>query len=245
MLVMDHDRDGGRRACRTILDLRCGCCADHIENVLRSEPAIARAKVNSPNDLVRVEYDETAINGERIRELIAERGYRCGRRRDRRGSLGETPRSSATTRSWRRSTAAPSTTACSTSCRARPAEAEHEEVRTRRPATSTPAWSTTCPTPRWPRRMERDMRHRFFVALVLTIPVVRSTRRSPQLLRRSSCSTPSRAQLADAVALARRSSGRRAGSSSAAPTTSLRSRRAEHERADRHRRARRLPRSAC
>jgi copper chaperone CopZ len=37
----------------TILDLRCGCCADHIESVLRSEPAIARAEVSFPRDLVK------------------------------------------------------------------------------------------------------------------------------------------------------------------------------------------------
>jgi P-type Cu2+ transporter len=60
-----------------ILDLRCSCCATHIEGVLRSEQAIARADVNFPKDVVCVEYDDAAIDEARIRDLISERGYRC------------------------------------------------------------------------------------------------------------------------------------------------------------------------
>lgn len=60
-----------------ILDLRCGCCADHIADLLRSEPGIARADVDFRKDLARVEYDETAIDERHIRDLISTRGYRC------------------------------------------------------------------------------------------------------------------------------------------------------------------------
>jgi len=153
-----------------IIDLRCGCCADHIEDVLRSEPAIARAEVNFPKDLVRVEYDETAIDERRIRDLISNRGYRCaapgeagpaepGRRTA--AQLGHDAQLAPIccgTKHDRMQYELPHT------------DAAHEQVHPGA-ADEHAGMDHDMSDPKVARAMELDMRRRFFVALILSVPV--------------------------------------------------------------------------
>ena len=60
-----------------VLELRCPACAEHIEADLANHPGIERAAVEYSRDLARVSYDPEQIDKDRIRALIAERGYRC------------------------------------------------------------------------------------------------------------------------------------------------------------------------
>ena len=156
----------------TILDLRCGCCADHIENVLRSEPAIARAEVDFPNDLVRVEYDETAIDERRIRDLISKRGYRCVPPAET-GAAEPVRRTAAQlghdaqlapiccgTKHDRMQYELPHTSA----------DAVHEEVHPG-PLDEHAGMDHDMSDPKVARAMELDMRRRFLVALLLSVPV--------------------------------------------------------------------------
>src|SRR4051794_3555721 len=135
-----------------VLDLRCAACADHVEDDLRAASGVSEASVDYSRDLAKVTYEPQQINEERIRELIAERGYRCAM-----GGDGATaaPRRSADQLGHDAQLApiccGTKRTGCSTSCRTpRPSTTT---TRSRRATpTSTRAWTTTCPTPRSPGR---------------------------------------------------------------------------------------------
>jgi P-type Cu2+ transporter len=155
-----------------VLDLRCGCCADHIEDVLRSEPGIARAEVDFRRDLARVEYDETAIDEARIRELVAKRGYSCV-------PAGETdavePRRRTAAQLGHDAQLAP--ICCGTKhdrmqyeLPHSDADAVHEQVHPGA-ADEHAGMDHDMSDPKVARAMELDMRRRFVTALVLAVPV--------------------------------------------------------------------------
>jgi P-type Cu2+ transporter len=155
----------------TVLDLRCAACAEHIERDLRAAPGVARATVDYSRDLAVVEYDPSEIDEERIRELIAERGYRCAM--DGEAADAEQRRSAAQlghdtqlapiccgTKHDRMQYELPHTSA----------EHEHGEVEPGDPDAHA-GMDHEMSDPKVARAMEKDMRRRFFGALVLSIPV--------------------------------------------------------------------------
>jgi P-type Cu2+ transporter len=155
-----------------VLGLRCGCCADHIASLLRSEPGIARADVDFRRDLARVDYDETAVDERRIRELIAERGYACA-------PADETHAAEPT-----RPTAAQlghdaqlAPICCGTKHDRMQyelphsgADGAHEQVHPGA-ADEHAGMDHDMSDPKVARAMELDMRRRFLIALVLSVPV--------------------------------------------------------------------------
>ena len=154
----------------TLLDLRCAACAEHIERDLARADGIEHAEVVYAENEARVTYDETMIDEPRIRELIAERGYRCAI--DGTGLAPAEPRRSAAqlghdaqlapvccgTKHDRMQYELPHTSA----------EHEHDSVE---PTDEHAGMDHDMSEPKVALAMERDMRRRFFLALVLSVPV--------------------------------------------------------------------------
>ena len=152
-----------------VLNLRCAACAEHIEADLSAAPGISQATVDYVRDLANVVYDPADVDEERIRELIAERGYRCAMAGE--GAVAA-PRRSADqlghdvqlapiccgTKHDRMQYELPHTAA----------EHEHDEVE---PGDQDAGINHDMSDPKVARAMENDMRRRFFIALVLSIPV--------------------------------------------------------------------------
>jgi Cu2+-exporting ATPase len=152
-----------------LLDLRCAACAEHIEADLRAATGISEATVDYAGDVARVDYDSERIDEEGIRELIAERGYRCamggeavsGRRNA--AQLGHDAQLAPIccgTKHDRMQYELPHTSA----------EHEHDEVEPGDPDEHA-GMDHDMSDPTVARAMENDMRRRFFMALVLSIPV--------------------------------------------------------------------------
>ena len=154
-----------------VLDLRCAACAEHIEGDLRAAPGISDATIDYARDRARVAFDPQQIDEERIRELIAERGYRCAMDGD--GAVAA-PRRSADqlghdaqlapiccgTKHDRMQYELPHSAA----------EHEHDAVEPGDPGEHA-GMVHDMSDPKVARAMENDMRRRFFLALLLSIPV--------------------------------------------------------------------------
>jgi Cu2+-exporting ATPase len=151
-----------------VLDLRCAACAEHIEGDLRAASGISKATVDYARDRALVDYDPDRIDEARIRELIAERGYRCAMN----GEPVEVRRTAAQlghdtqlapiccgTKQDRMQYELPHTAA----------EREHDAVEPT--ADEDAGMDHDMSDPTVARAMENDMRRRFFMALVLSIPV--------------------------------------------------------------------------
>jgi Cu2+-exporting ATPase len=155
-----------------LLGLRCGCCAEHIESLLRDQPGVRRAQVDFSKDEARVDYDLTELDEDAIRALILERGYSCvpvaeadGAPPPRRtaAQLGHDAQLAPVccgTKHDRMQYELPHTAA----------DGAHEEVH---PGTAEEhaGMDHDMSDPKVARAMEADMRRRFFLALVLSIPV--------------------------------------------------------------------------
>ena len=154
-----------------IIDLRCGCCADDVATLLRAEPGITGAGVDFQKEAARVEYDESAISEQAIRSLIEARGYHCApsevhgaeTRSRTTGQLAHDAQLAPIccgTKHDRMQYELPHTTA----------HAVHEEVH---PGAldEHAGMDHDMSDPKVARAMEADMRRRFFIALVLAVPV--------------------------------------------------------------------------
>jgi P-type Cu2+ transporter len=154
-----------------VLELRCAACADHIVADLRDAPGISRAEVDYSRDHATVDYDPRRIDETGIRKLIAERGYRCAM--DGNGAAAVAPRSAGQlghdaqlapiccgTKHDRMQYELPHSAA----------EHEHDEVEAGDPDAHA-GMDHDMSDPKVARAMENDMRRRFFLALVLSIPV--------------------------------------------------------------------------
>ena len=156
----------------TVLDLRCGCCAEQIESLLREQPGIYRTRVDFSKDQARVDYDPHVLDEDAIRALILERGYRCGppeeaeravRPQRTAAQLGHDAQLAPIccgTKHDRMQYELPHSAA----------DAVHEQVH---PGASDEhaGMDHDMSDPKVARAMELDMRRRFFVALVLSVPV--------------------------------------------------------------------------
>jgi Cu2+-exporting ATPase len=169
MRVHRHNDTSGRSAREAIpLDaVDCIECAEELERVLRRTPDVVNAHVDFRGALAHVEYDSTAIAGDRVRELINGSG-RC-----RCEGPGAQPADHTAIK--HHAQMAPITMGgahdrmqhelAATSARAR-----HEEEHER--AASHAGMDHDMSDPTMAKSMEADMRRRFWVALVLAIPTV-------------------------------------------------------------------------
>jgi P-type Cu2+ transporter len=154
-----------------VLELRCAACAEHIAADLQGAPGVSRAEVDYSSDRATVDYDPRRIDEARIRELIAERGYRCAMDGDgaapavRRsaGQLGHDAQLAPIccgTKHDRMQYELPHSAA----------EQEHADLEPGDPQAEG-GMDHDMSDPTLARAMEADMRRRFFLALVLSIPV--------------------------------------------------------------------------
>ena len=153
-----------------VLDLRCPACAEHIERDLSGTDGIERAEVDYAADRARVTYDETKLDAARIRDLIAARGYSCAMD-GAEPELAEGRRSAA--QLGHDAQLAP--ICCGTKHDRMQYElphsrAEHIHDETE-PTDEHAGMDHDMSDPTMALAMERDMRRRFFLALVLSIPV--------------------------------------------------------------------------
>jgi Cu2+-exporting ATPase len=149
-----------------VSNLYCVCCAEELKSALRAEPHISAARVDFDTKRVAVKYHVGMIDQSQIRALIEGTG-RCT-------CNGGTPSSEMTHVAHqaqmspitmggahdRMQFEMPSTSAHATH------EAEHAE------AVSHAGMDHAMSDPKMAKAMERDMRNRFVVALLLTIPTV-------------------------------------------------------------------------
>jgi Cu2+-exporting ATPase len=148
-------------------DLRCTCCVDDVLDAVRRLEGVERAELDYQRSRLSVAYDPQAVDGEAVREAVRERGYRCA---------GDPPRRD-TGRLAHGAQLAPIT--CGTKCDRMQYELPHTEAGREHHDPSGEAaeeghggMSHDMSDPTMAAAMERDMRNRFFVALVLTIPVI-------------------------------------------------------------------------
>jgi Cu2+-exporting ATPase len=146
--------------------MHCVCCGEHLVAMLRSNPHIERARVDFLNDVVEVTYHPSMISPDEIEALIGKSG-RC--------TAGMSALGADMTRLHHRVQMAPVTMGTkhdrmqyelsSTS-----AEAEHEHQH--HEAQSHAGMDHDMSDPKMAKAMELDIRNRFIVALVLTVPTV-------------------------------------------------------------------------
>ncbi|HEU4980775.1 MAG TPA: heavy metal translocating P-type ATPase, partial [Solirubrobacterales bacterium] len=154
----------------TVLDLRCPACAEHIEHDLAEADGIESAKVDYADDRARVTYDEATLDEAAIRELIAARGYRCAMGD---GAAAPEPARRSAAQLGHDAQLAP--ICCGTKhdrmqyeLPHTAAEREHDSVE---PTDEHAGMDHDMSDPKVALAMERDMRRRFFLALVLSVPV--------------------------------------------------------------------------
>jgi Cu2+-exporting ATPase len=148
-------------------DLRCTCCAKDVLEAVRALEGVMSAELDYQRADLRADYDPALIDEEAVRRAVRERGYRC---------QGD-PGGATTGRLAHTAQLAPIT--CGTKCDRMQyelphtrAHAEHHDPSEEAAHEGHGGMSHDMSDPTMAAAMERDMRNRFFVALVLTIPVV-------------------------------------------------------------------------
>jgi Cu2+-exporting ATPase len=149
-----------------VSDLYCPCCADQLEATLKASPHILDAKVDYSADAVEVRYHAGTLDEAAIQALIASTG-RC--------TCGPAEARGDTTHMHHQAQMAPITMGTkqdrmqyelSASGAHKSHEAGHQV------AASHAGMDHDMSDPKMAKAMETDMRNRFFVALVLTIPTI-------------------------------------------------------------------------
>ena len=149
-----------------ILGLRCSCCAEAVLDAVRELDGVSRAALDYQSSQVSVELDLDRSSELAVREAVRRVGYRTAGE-DGASSTGELAHDADL---------APIT--CHTKCDRMQYELPHSRAQEahREPADyprgGHGAMDHDMSDPRMAAAMERDMRNRFFIALVLTIPVI-------------------------------------------------------------------------
>ena len=144
----------------TIEDLQCACCAETIEAAVLALPGVTRAEVDLGRHTLTV---AGSVDEERVRRVVRETGYRC--------SGDPAPPSAGELAHAARMTPITCCTTCDRMQYELPrtrAGSEHETPG----AGAHPGLGHDMASPDMAGAMARDMRNRFFGALVLTVPVV-------------------------------------------------------------------------
>ena len=148
-------------------DLRCTCCEDAILGAVRAMDGVSTAELDYASATLHVDFDPAVLDGERVRDAVKQLGYRCD------GKAGPT----STGQLAHTARLAPIT--CGTRHDRMQYELPHTHGGEQHEPPSHEAAheghggvSHDMSDPTVAAAMERDMRNRFFIALVLTIPVV-------------------------------------------------------------------------
>jgi Cu2+-exporting ATPase len=142
--------------------LQCACCAEDVETAVAALPGVEGTRLDLATGRLSVEHDPDLAGEEELREAVRERGYRVA---------GE-PARTTTGQLAHAAQMAPIT--CCTRCDRMQYElphtaADHEH---QAPGEHGHGMDHDMSDPTMAAAMERHMRDRFFVALLLTIPVV-------------------------------------------------------------------------
>ena len=164
---MSHAPAGGPAKLRLDVDnLYCLACAEELDKTLTANPHITRARVDFDARTVDVEYHAGMIDEAGIRAIIDESGRcTCAAEGDQGGMTHLNHRAQMAPMTMggahdKMQYEMPSTAA----------HAEHDAGHTK--AMSHAGMDHDMSDPKMAKAMERDMRNRFFVALVLTVPTV-------------------------------------------------------------------------
>jgi P-type Cu2+ transporter len=162
----DHQHVSVRRGTFELRGVHCLCCAGAVERVLREQPHITEVQLDWKNDVVHVGYDPARLGPEDIEQVITQTGCDCNpteveeehhheamappeRRMQHLGHGVDTQPISMGTKHDRM---------------------QYEMLATH--ADHGDHMDHDMSDPLMAAKMERDMRNKFFVALVLTIPTV-------------------------------------------------------------------------
>src|SRR3990170_268874 len=149
-----------------VRDLYCACCAEELEKALKANPHIADAKVDFRADVVEVRYHAGMIDEAGLRELI-NGSDRC--------SCGPEEAATETAHMHHQAQMAPITMGTKQDrmqyeLPSSGGTAHHEHAH--QEAKGHAGMDHDMSDPKMAKAMELDMRNRFFVALVLTIPTI-------------------------------------------------------------------------
>jgi P-type Cu2+ transporter len=159
--------DTDARTTVTVMDLRCTCCAEDVLAAVRALEGVRSADLDYQRAELQVEFTPGIVDEDRVRDAVRARGYRCE------DDVG------GTTTGHLAHTAQLAPITCGTKCDRMQYELPHTQAREHHHDPAHEAsheghggMSHDMSDPTMAAAMERDMRNRFFVALVLTIPVV-------------------------------------------------------------------------
>jgi P-type Cu2+ transporter len=151
----------------TVLDLQCVCCGEDVVGAVEELPGVLDAMLDFPSSRLSVRTDGSGIGRDEVCAAVRRVGYRCEGDRSGRsmGQLAHAVRMAPITCGTKRDRMQyelPHTAA----------EAEHRDPAHEAAHEGHGGMSHDMSDPTMAAAMERDMRNRFFVALVLAIPVV-------------------------------------------------------------------------
>ncbi len=166
METSEHQYHSIERVRLPVRNLYCECCAGELEKSLKASPHIAEASVDFRGEAVEVRYHAGMIDQAGIQQLI-DGSKRC--------TCGPADPAAETTHMHHQAQMAPITMGTKQDrmqyeLPASGAHAQHE--RGHQEASSHAGMDHDMSDPKMAKAMELDMRNRFFVALVLTIPTV-------------------------------------------------------------------------
>ncbi|HUF52761.1 MAG TPA: copper-translocating P-type ATPase [Dehalococcoidia bacterium] len=147
-------------------NLYCACCADELERTLKSNPLIAGARVDFRGEAVVVRYHASMIDQAEIEALIDGSGRcTCGPRelRDETAHMHHQAQMAPITMGTKQDRMQYEV----------PSSGSHDDhEKAHGDASAHEGMDHDMSDPKMAKAMERDMRNRFFVALVLTIPTI-------------------------------------------------------------------------
>ena len=153
-----------RRSTVVVEDLRCTCCAQTVLEAVRALEGVRTARLDYQRAELHVDYDAALLDEEAVRRLVRERGYRAE---------GDPP---GTTTGRLAHTARLAPITCGTKGDRMQYELPHTRAEEHHHVPAEEAahdghggMSHDMSDPTMAAAMERDMRNRFFIALVLTI----------------------------------------------------------------------------
>jgi Cu2+-exporting ATPase len=167
MSVQSQVAESNRSTVVGVEDLHCTCCAEDVLEAVQALEGVPAAELDYQGAQLRVDYDPSLIDEQTVRNAVRARGYRCD------GDPG------GTTTGWLAHAAQLAPITCGTKCDRMQYELPHTRGHEEHHDPSHEAaheghggMSHDMSDPTMAAAMERDMRNRFFVALVLTIPVL-------------------------------------------------------------------------
>jgi Cu2+-exporting ATPase len=160
----DHHHVPVRRGTFELRGVHCLSCAGAVERVLREQPHITEVQLDWKNDLVHVSYDPARIGSEDIEEVITQTGCDCKPAEEEHHHEAMAPPERRMQHVGHGVDAQPISMGT-----------KHDRMQYEMPATHADHGDHAdhdMSDPNMAATMERDMRNKFFVALVLTIPTV-------------------------------------------------------------------------